>query len=130
MDRLTGRCDFGLEPYYEICFLNPEDPEGAYNLDDIVEHGSDELKLAIAERIAAYEDTGRHPDEIAALDHDVAMLKQSARLSNELSKENARLRKALADINNEVVSWQETNDITTWEMADRVYKLSLDALGE
>lgn len=56
----------------------------------------------ILNRLSAYEDTGRNPDEVAALDHDVAMFKQSARTANEfaiknveLRKENATLKKAL-----------------------------------
>lgn len=52
-------------------------------------------------RLAAYEDTGRMPEEIAALDHDVAMLKQSARLANELATENFRLRHQLAEVTEE-----------------------------
>jgi len=64
MVRLTQRTDMGLDEYNEINFINPADPEGAYNLDDIVNHGSYEVKLAIAERIAAYEDTGLTPEEI------------------------------------------------------------------
>lgn len=67
MERLTGRADFGLDDYNEICFINPDDLEGAYNLDEIVNHGSYETKLAIAERLAEYEDTGLTPEQVQEL---------------------------------------------------------------
>jgi len=67
MKRLTARIDNGLGDYDEICFINPNDPEGAYSLDDIVRHGSYETKLAIAERLAAYEDTGLTPEQVQEL---------------------------------------------------------------
>jgi len=73
MERLTARIDNGLD---EIYFINPDDPEGAYNLDDIVRHGSYETKLAIAERLADYEDSGLYPEEV----HELAKAKTDGRL--------------------------------------------------
>ena len=65
--RLTVRLDLGLSDYDEICFLNPDDIEGAYNLDNIVFNGSCKTKYAIAKRILAYEDTGLSPEQIQEL---------------------------------------------------------------
>ena len=62
--RLTIWLDLGLDDYDEICFLNPDDTEGMYNLDDIIKYGNYETKLAIAKRIAAYEDTGLSPEQV------------------------------------------------------------------
>lgn len=59
----------------------------------------DELTaLDWANRLAEYEDTGRTPEEIAELDHDVAMLKQSARHANELSIENTKLKAEIKEL--------------------------------
>jgi len=63
MERITIRPDIGLG---EIWFANSDDPEGAYTIHDIAEYRCDVLG-AIAERLAAYEDTGLTPDEVAAL---------------------------------------------------------------
>ena len=46
-------------------------------------------------KLGKYEDSGREPEEIAALDHDVAMLKQSTRLANELANENIQLKEQI-----------------------------------
>lgn len=75
MNRLSARLDFGLEPYDEIAFINPDDAEGIYNLDDIVGCGSAETKLAIAERFAAYEDTGLTPEEINNLRAEIEQVR-------------------------------------------------------
>lgn len=56
-------------------------------------------------RLAAYEDTGRKPNEIAALDYDVAMLKQSARHANQLTVENNQLRAELEQVKIEKDWW-------------------------
>lgn len=45
-----------------------------------------------------YEDSGREPEEITALDHDVAMFKQSARLANELAIENGQLKEQIKQL--------------------------------
>lgn len=52
----------------------------------------------IIRQLALYEDTGREPNEIAALDYDVAMLKQSARHANELAVEINHLRAELEQV--------------------------------
>lgn len=46
-------------------------------------------------KLHQYEDTGRDPGEISALDYDVAMLKQSARHANELYIENGQLKEQI-----------------------------------
>ena len=51
MERLTARIDDGAE-LDEIAFINPQDPEGLYNLRDIVEYSSDEQIYKIADRLA------------------------------------------------------------------------------
>ena len=56
MNRLTFRTGMGDELLDAIAFLNPDDEEGMYNLRDIGKHGSDELLLEIANRLAEYED--------------------------------------------------------------------------
>ena len=63
-ERLTLRPDIGLD---EIWFANSDDPEGAYTIHDIAKYGRCDVLDAIAERLAAYEDTGLTPDEVAAL---------------------------------------------------------------
>lgn len=64
MERLTLRPDIGLD---EIWFENSADPEGAYTIRDIAKYGRCDVLDAIAERLAAYEDTGLTPDEVAAM---------------------------------------------------------------
>jgi hypothetical protein len=64
MERLTIRPDIGLD---EIWFANSNDPEGAYTIHDIAHHVLCDVLDAIVERLAAYEDTGLTPDEVAAL---------------------------------------------------------------
>ena len=66
-ERLTQRCDLGLSEFEEICFINPDDVEGMYTLDEIVDFGSHETRLAIAKRLAAYEDSGLSPEEVVQL---------------------------------------------------------------
>lgn len=56
MKRLTFRTGMGDDLLDAIAFLNPDDAEGLYNLRDIGKHGSDELLLEIANRLAEYED--------------------------------------------------------------------------
>ena len=56
MKRLTFRTGMGDDLLDAIAFLNPDDAEGMYNLRDIGKHGSDELLLKIANRLAEYED--------------------------------------------------------------------------
>ena len=67
MERLTIRVDNGLE---EIYFYNPDDPEGEYTLSDIAKNGHDDICDQIANRLAAYEDTGLTPEQIKALTAD------------------------------------------------------------
>ena len=67
MERLTARINTGDYPIDEIAFINPDDPEGMYNIRDIVNHGSDELLYEIANRLAQYEDTGLSPKEITKI---------------------------------------------------------------
>lgn len=64
MDRLSARIDNFQGELDEIAFINPDDPEGMYNLRDIVKYSGDERLYKIAERFCAYEDTGLEPDEI------------------------------------------------------------------
>ncbi|MBR5291697.1 MAG: hypothetical protein IKU32_02145 [Clostridia bacterium] len=64
MKRLTFRTGMGDDLLDAIAFLNPDDAEGMYNLRDIGKHGSDELLLEIANRLAEYEDTGLEPKEL------------------------------------------------------------------
>lgn len=61
MERLTLRPDIGLD---EIWFANSDDPEGAYTIHDIAKYGRCDVLDAIAERLAAYEDTGLTPEEV------------------------------------------------------------------
>lgn len=63
MERLTFRPDIGLD---EIWFANSDDPEGAYTIRSIAECERYDILDMIAERLAAYEDTGLMPDEIIA----------------------------------------------------------------
>lgn len=63
MDRLTQRID-GCDELDNIAFINSDDPEGLYNIKDIVEDFDDERLYKIADRLAAYEDTGLMPNEI------------------------------------------------------------------
>jgi hypothetical protein len=67
LERLTQRCDLGLSEFEEICFINPDDVEGMYTLDEIVDFGSHETRLAIAKRLAAYEDSGLSPEQVREL---------------------------------------------------------------
>lgn len=86
MERLTVKGVYQHKDEYCIrhnfADFRPSDRNGAY---------SDAICQAI-DLLGAYEDTDRSPNEITALDYDVAMLKQSARMANELAKENASLR--------------------------------------
>jgi hypothetical protein len=84
MERFTHRDQNG------IAWMKPLDPD-CTNC-DFGKQKCDEHYHALMSRLAAYEDTGRSPNEISALDHDVAMFKQSARLANELAKENSALK--------------------------------------
>ena len=67
MERFTRRVYMCLEEFDEIAFLSPHDPDGFYNLRDIVDALTDEELLPIAEKFAAYEDTGLTPGEIKSL---------------------------------------------------------------
>lgn len=62
--RLTERTEDG-----EVCIINKTDPEGAYNAEDYARWmGNDTGELAAAlDRLAAFEDTGLEPEEVAAL---------------------------------------------------------------
>lgn len=104
MERLTARVgDLGLYPYEEICFINPDDPEGWYSLDDIINHGKYDVKLAIAERIAEYEDTGLTPEEIIEL-NDFSK-SQCAKLLAENARLRERLDKAVEVVRCENCMW-------------------------
>ena len=59
MDRLTIRdCD------NNISFSVDDDPEGAYDIIDLVEYGYSGISYGIANLLAEYEDTGLTPQEI------------------------------------------------------------------
>lgn len=64
MNRLTIKVDNGLN---EIYFAVPDDPEGAYCLNDLVKYGYEELWQGVVNRLAAYEDTGHTPEDVAML---------------------------------------------------------------
>lgn len=80
-ERLTIRPDIGLD---EIWFANSDDPEGAYTIHDIAEYGRCDVLDAIAERLAAYEDTGLTPDEVAELKAENARLQREIDLLNDV----------------------------------------------
>lgn len=71
MKRLTQRIDMGLDEFDEIAFINPHDPEGLYNLRNIVDDLDDDELLPIAERLAEYEDTGLEPEEIKRIQDNI-----------------------------------------------------------
>ena len=66
MDRLTIRVDDGLDDIY---FAVASDPEGIYNICDLAQYRTENgnLLTGIAERLAAYEDTGLTPEEILSV---------------------------------------------------------------
>lgn len=97
-ERLTERSDLGLSEFEEICFVNPDDVEGMYTLDEIVDFGSHETRLAIAKRLAAYEDSGLSPEEL----QELAKVKAEGRIAPvkcpcDASEEAQELMNAKAD---------------------------------
>jgi hypothetical protein len=89
MNRLTVRNEICSEPENAICYINPNDPEGMYNILDLAEclydGGEAEagILMEISSRLAEYEDTGLSPEEVAELAkaegrlytrHDVAVI--------------------------------------------------------
>lgn len=67
MRRLTGRLAEFAGTLDGIAFINPHDREGAYNLKEIVDWSEDFYLYKIANRLAAYEDTGLTPEEVRRL---------------------------------------------------------------
>lgn len=68
MERLTERDDYFQGELDEIAFINPDDPEGLYNLRDIVEYAPDDEHLyKIANRLCQYEETDLTPAEVAEM---------------------------------------------------------------
>jgi hypothetical protein len=97
MERLTRRLDLGLDEYEQICFDNPTDKEGMYNIIDIcnmvhentvdVEWARKTL-LALSEKIAEYEDLEITPDQV----------REMSRLYQQKCKEVARIESRLEKV--------------------------------
>lgn len=77
MRRLTERLSEFSGTLDEIAFINPHDREGAYNLKEIVRWSEDFYLYKIANRLAAYEDTGLTPKEVKKLAADRAHYKRA-----------------------------------------------------
>ena len=60
-DRLTIRTSDD-----DICFAVEDDPEGAYDITDLVRDGYEDIAISVANRLAAYEDLGT-PAELSEL---------------------------------------------------------------
>jgi len=75
-ERLTIRTDICVEPENNIVYNNPNDPEGMYNILDLAEclyNGGEvesSILLEISNRLAAYEDIGKSPEEIISTIED------------------------------------------------------------
>jgi len=75
LERLTIRNDACVEPENAICYVNPNDPDGLYNILDLAEclycggEEEAEILLEISKRLAAYEDTGLTPEEVKGLQY-------------------------------------------------------------
>ena len=71
MERLTHEADFGLEDWEETLFFVKSDPNGAYNILDIVKYQGepefDEILQNVALRLAAYENTDLEPETISKI---------------------------------------------------------------
>jgi len=87
-----------------IAFINPHDRQGIYNLKEIVDWAEDFYLYKIANRLAAYEDTGLMPEEITELQAEVERLRlmvksitggldEAIEIGDYLEAENALLRK-------------------------------------
>jgi hypothetical protein len=81
MNRLTYRPDNGID---EILYLNPADPEGSYDILDLAKHiddgdGSEAgVLIEISKRLAAYEDTGLTPEDVADLQMKISLCREKA----------------------------------------------------
>ena len=75
-ERLTIRTDICVEPENNIVYNNPNDPDGMYNILDLAEclyNGGEvesSILLKISNRLAAYEDIGKSPEEIVSTIED------------------------------------------------------------
>ena len=75
-ERLTIRTDICVEPGNNIVYNNPNDPDGMYNILDLAEclyNGGEvesSILLKISNRLAAYEDIGKSPEEIISTIED------------------------------------------------------------
>jgi hypothetical protein len=67
MRRLTERLAEFAGTLDGIAFINPHDRQGVYNLKEIVDWSEDFYLYKIANRLAAYEDTGLTPEEVKEL---------------------------------------------------------------
>lgn len=67
MRRLTERLAEFAGTLDGIAFINPHDRQGVYNLKEIVDWSEDFYLYKIANRLAAYEDTGLTPKEVKEL---------------------------------------------------------------
>ena len=67
MRRLTERLAEFAGTLDGIAFINPHDRQGVYNLKEIVDWSEDFYLYKIANRLAAYEDTGLTPKELAQI---------------------------------------------------------------
>lgn len=67
MRRLTERLAEFAGTLDGIAFINPHDRQGVYNLKEIVDWAEDFYLYKIANRLAAYEDTGLTPEEVKEL---------------------------------------------------------------
>lgn len=62
-ERLTERSD----AFDCIAIINPRDPEGLYELGDLDTDEDADLINAVADRLAAYEDSGLSPEQVQEL---------------------------------------------------------------
>ncbi len=72
-ERLTERSD----AFDCIAIINPRDPEGLYELGDLDTDEDADLINAVADRLAAYEDSGLSPEEIKAQQQEIDRLKHN-----------------------------------------------------
>jgi|GEM_PF-6371490 len=75
MRRLTWRLAEFAGTLDGIAFINPHDRQGIYNLKEIVDWAEDFYLYKIANRLAAYEDTGLMPEEITELQAEAERLR-------------------------------------------------------
>jgi len=122
MQRLTIRCDLGLEEVEQTAIAVPDDKEGLYDIYDLAndwkEEWAHELLEKIILKLAEYEDLNLTPAQIQEIDSfytekckEVAKLKAEIEnlsyIGGELLRENNRLKQNIVDSANDTYSLQE-----------------------